>query len=40
MKNLTRWIKNHPIIAFFTITYAITWVLGFSYHAAQIQRKL
>lgn len=40
MKNLTRWIKNHPIVAFFTITYAISWGLGFSYHAAQIQEKL
>jgi membrane protease YdiL (CAAX protease family) len=33
MKKLTAWIKNHQVIAFFIITFAITWGLGFSYGA-------
>lgn len=28
------WIRGHQIVAFFTITFAITWGLGFSYNAA------
>jgi hypothetical protein len=33
MNKLTDWIKNHQVIAFFVITFAITWGLGFSYDA-------
>ena len=33
MKKLTNWIKNYQIAAFFIITFAITWGLGFSYDA-------
>ena len=33
MNKLTDWIKRHQIIAFFVITFAITWGLGFSYSA-------
>jgi uncharacterized protein len=33
MSKLTDWIKRHQIIAFFVITFAITWGLGFSYLA-------
>jgi membrane protease YdiL (CAAX protease family) len=33
MNKLTYWIKNHQVIAFFVITFAITWGLGFSYGA-------
>ena len=33
MSKLTDWIKHHQIMAFFIITYAITWGLGFSYGA-------
>jgi uncharacterized protein len=35
MKKLVGWIYDHQIIAFFVITFAITWGLGFSYSAAQ-----
>ncbi len=31
MNKLTTWIKRHQIAAFFLITFAITWGLGFSY---------
>jgi uncharacterized protein len=31
MKKLTDWIRQHNIAAFFIITFAITWGLGFSY---------
>jgi membrane protease YdiL (CAAX protease family) len=31
MTKLTGWIKRHQITAFFIITFAITWGLGFSY---------
>lgn len=34
---LTYWIKSHQVTAFFIITFAITWGLGFSYSAAQIK---
>jgi len=37
MNKVTDWIKNHQITAFFVITFAITWGLGFSYSAAQIK---
>ena len=37
MNKLTYWIKGHQITAFFIITFAITWGLGFSYGAAQIK---
>ncbi len=30
MDKLTDWIKHHQIAAFFIITFAITWGLGFS----------
>jgi len=33
MKKITGWIKRHQIIAFFVITFGITWGLGFSYDA-------
>ena len=33
MNNLTDWIRRHQIAAFFIITFAITWGLGFSYSA-------
>jgi uncharacterized protein len=33
MNKLTDWIKRHQIAAFFIITYAITWGLGFSWEA-------
>lgn len=33
MKQLTNWIKNHQVTAFFFITFVITWGLGFSYLA-------
>ena len=33
MNHLADWIKRHQIIAFFVITFAITWGLGFSYSA-------
>jgi uncharacterized protein len=33
MNKLTDWIKRHQIVAFFIITFVITWGLGFSYDA-------
>jgi uncharacterized protein len=33
MNKLTDWIKHHQVAAFFIITFAITWGLGFSYGA-------
>jgi membrane protease YdiL (CAAX protease family) len=33
MYKLTDWIKRHQVVAFFAITFAITWGLGFSYGA-------
>jgi membrane protease YdiL (CAAX protease family) len=33
MNKLINWIKQHQIAAFFIITFAITWGLGFSYGA-------
>jgi len=33
MNHLADWIRRHQIIAFFVITFAITWGLGFSYDA-------
>ena len=33
MNKITNWIKRHQIIAFFIITFGITWGLGFSYTA-------
>lgn len=33
MNKLTDWIKQHQIVAFFAITFAISWGLGFSYDA-------
>jgi membrane protease YdiL (CAAX protease family) len=33
MKKLADWIKQHQVVAFFIITFAITWGLGFSYDA-------
>ena len=33
MKRLIDWIKHHQVVAFFVITFAITWGLGFSWGA-------
>lgn len=33
MQKLRKWIKNHQVTAFFLITFAITWGLGFAYNA-------
>lgn len=33
MKRIVEWIRRNPIVAFFVITFAITWGLGFSYIA-------
>jgi membrane protease YdiL (CAAX protease family) len=33
MNKLTNWIRNHQLIAFFLITFTISWGLGFSYYA-------
>ena len=33
MNRIASWIKRHQIVAFFIITFAITWGLGFSYAA-------
>ena len=33
MNKLTDWIKNHQVAAFFIITFAISWGLGFSWSA-------
>ncbi len=38
MTKLTDWIRRHQVAAFFVITFAITWGLGFSYSAAQTKR--
>ncbi len=37
MNRAIDWINNHQITAFFALTFAITWGLGFSYHAAQFK---
>ncbi len=34
MNHLADWIRRHQIAAFFIVTFAITWGLGFSYDAA------
>jgi len=33
MNKLIEWIKRHQVAAFFIITFAITWGLGFSHGA-------
>jgi membrane protease YdiL (CAAX protease family) len=33
MHKIRSWIKNHPIVAFFGITFIISWGLGFTYDA-------
>jgi CAAX protease family protein len=33
MDRLNPWIKNHQVVAFFALTFLITWGLGFSYIA-------
>ena len=33
VKLIIEWIRKKPIVAFFVITFAITWGLGFSYIA-------
>ena len=33
MCKFTHWVKNHQVIAFFILTFAITWGLGFSWSA-------
>jgi membrane protease YdiL (CAAX protease family) len=40
MKRLVEWIQKRPLIAFFLITFAITWGLGFSYNAVMNQNKI
>jgi len=40
MMQLTEWIRRHQIAAFFIITFAITWGLGFSYDAVVNQGNL
>jgi membrane protease YdiL (CAAX protease family) len=35
MNKLTHWIKSHQVTAFFIITFAITWGLGFSWNAVK-----
>jgi membrane protease YdiL (CAAX protease family) len=37
MNKLTHWIQSHQVIAFFILTFAITWGLGFSYGAVMRQ---
>jgi len=37
VNKITNWIKGHQIVTFFTITFAITWELGFSYGAVMKQ---
>jgi membrane protease YdiL (CAAX protease family) len=31
MKLITHWVRRYPIVAFYIITFAITWGLGYSY---------
>jgi hypothetical protein len=33
MEKLVSWVKNHQLVAFFVLTFLITWGLGFSYRA-------
>lgn len=33
MNRLTNWIKEHQVVAFFILTFAISWGMGFSYGA-------
>jgi membrane protease YdiL (CAAX protease family) len=33
MDNLVQWIKRHQVVAFYLLTFAITWGLGFTYIA-------
>ena len=33
MNTVTGWIRRHQVTAFFILTFAITWGLGFSYDA-------
>jgi len=33
MNKITNWIKQHQLIAFFMLTFTISWGLGFSYYA-------
>ena len=33
MNKITAWIKGHQVAAFYTLTFMITWGLGFSYGA-------
>src|SRR5512136_833083 len=39
MNKVTNWVKEHQVIAFFILTFAITWGLGFSY-AAVMNKKV
>lgn len=40
MKRSLEWVQKRPLIAFFLITFAITWGLGFSYNAVMNQDKI
>jgi uncharacterized protein len=39
MTKLTDWIRHHQVAAFFIITFAISWGLGFSWDAVQNQNQ-
>ena len=39
MNKITDWIRHNQIIAFFMITFGITWGLGFTYDAVMNQGK-
>jgi len=39
MERLISWIRRHQLVAFYAITFAITWGLGFSYDAVMRQDK-
>jgi membrane protease YdiL (CAAX protease family) len=39
MLKLTNWIKQHQVVAFFIITFGITWGLGFTFDAVMNQGK-
>ena len=39
MNKMKNWIKQHQLVAFFLITFTISWGLGFSYYAILIPGK-
>jgi membrane protease YdiL (CAAX protease family) len=40
MEKLIGWIRRHQLVAFYAITFVITWGLGFSYNAVMRQDKV